>query len=496
MTPGMNLARFCVSTQPTGLIKVSQTAHTLNVATRAGYARATPAPAGIGRAAAAPRPGAFDESRGGGGPRLSGAVATTPRAHFAGGKLRPNRTQAFFAGCLGVMGMAAVASAEPAVQYRAIDLGPVAFPSSRAVGVGGGQAVGIGEVANANIYSPEFYSQYPTEGTPHALLWNGTTAVDLNPAGFTASGAAATTGTSQVGFGRTPGGKTHALLWHGTAAAVADLHPENYLGSVAVSAAGSRQVGWGTVGYTSGGIEIRHALVWDGTAATAVDIHPGGFTNSVAMATTGTAHVGCGGTSAFPDHALLWTGTLPSAMDLHPTGLPKDSTLKFSRSEALGIGGDQQVGFARYGSDDAESHAVLWTGTAESAVDLSPPGLSSSTHIFSTIAIATNGSQQIGYSEGSGETGPALEHALLWSGTADSMVDLHQYLPPGFGSSAAAGIDAAGNVVGWASPYNTTFGVPNHAILWQLVPEPTGLAPAAPAGLGLLARRRRRAKAA
>ena len=53
------------------------------------------------------------------------------------------------------------------------------------------------------------------------------------------------------------------------------------------------------------------------------------------------------------------------------------------------------------------------------------------------------------------------------------MVDLHTFLPAGFTSSEAHGIDAAGNIVGWASgPAGT------HAFLWctdslASVPEPS-----------------------
>jgi hypothetical protein len=49
------------------------------------------------------------------------------------------------------------------------------------------------------------------------------------------------------------------------------------------------------------------------------------------------------------------------------------------------------------------------------------------------------------------------------------MVDLHTFLPPGFTSSRAFGIDSDGNIVGWADGPTSS-----HAILWQpvAVPEP------------------------
>jgi hypothetical protein len=62
--------------------------------------------------------------------------------------------------------------------------------------------------------------------------------------------------------------------------------------------------------------------------------------------------------------------------------------------------------------------------------------------------------RQVGYGE-IGATGPT--HALLWNGTAESVVDLHGFLPPGFQTSKAQGIDTSGNIIGTAD---------GHAILW------------------------------
>jgi hypothetical protein len=88
-------------------------------------------------------------------------------------------------------------------------------------------------------------------------------------------------------------------------------------------------------------------------------------------------------------------------------------------------------------------------------IDLNPSGFSNS------YAYGTNGTQQVGRGDG---------HALLWSGSADSFIDLHQFLPTGFASSGARGIDSCGNIVGYATD-NLGY---DHAILWQ-VPEPATL---------------------
>jgi hypothetical protein len=99
-------------------------------------------------------------------------------------------------------------------------------------------------------------------------------------------------------------------------------------------------------------------------------------------------------------------------------------------------------------------HALLWTGSADSVVDLNPSGFTASE------AYGVSGGQQVGVGTIGGQ-----EHALLWMGSADSVVDLHTFLPPQFTSSIAHGIDADGNIVGYASGPDGN----NHAFL--LIPE-------------------------
>jgi hypothetical protein len=104
------------------------------------------------------------------------------------------------------------------------------------------------------------------------------------------------------------------------------------------------------------------------------------------------------------EHALLWEGTADSAIDLHPAG--------FTFSRAYATDGQYQVGF---GTTGFHSHALLWNGTASSMVDLQPVSFTDS------AAFGIGGGQQVGYLS----FGPLSEqHAALWSGTADSAVDL------------------------------------------------------------------------
>ena len=96
-----------------------------------------------------------------------------------------------------------------------------------------------------------------------------------------------------------------------------------------------------------------------------------------------------------------------------------------------------------------------WRAIAHLVVDLNPSGFTSSG------ALGVSGGQQVGYGNPTGDG----THALLWTGSADSVVDLHTFLPPEFTDSEAYGIDAEGNIVGWAEG-PALF----HAFLLQPVP--------------------------
>ncbi len=296
--------------------------------------------------------------------------------------------------------------------------------------------------------------------TSHATLWTDSApaGINLHPsAGFDSSQANSTDGMQQVGWGHLPATTNyHALLWTGSAESVVDLHPNaGYSSSVAFGVGGSQQVGWGN---GTGTFHPSNALLWSGTAASVVNLNPAGFTTTAARATNGEQQVGSGAGAATTGytHALLWHGTAASAVDIHPSA--------FWESSAWGLSARQQVGFGKR-SATGKYHAVVWEGSSASAADLNPSEFDRS------FAYGTNGTQQVGY--GYPSTNIEIARALLWSGTADSYIDLGTLLPPTFNDSYALSI--SGNTVYGYATERDNLALRYHAIAWH-IPEPTSFA--------------------
>lgn len=304
-----------------------------------------------------------------------------------------------------------------------------------------------------------------TANLDQAFLYNNSsTPIPLNPSQFSSSTVNGVGGGYQVGngYGNATFRAVHALLWHGTNTPI-DLNPVGF----GTSSAGAVYNGWQVGNGTPTGSQANHALLWHGSNV-AIDLHPTGFINSAAFGTDGVHQVG-DGTPDTPDlepHALLWNGT-NVATDLHPVG--------YTNSFAQAVSGNQQVGSAFHNTtSDSIGHAMLWTGSAASAIDLNP------SKFLTSGALGTNGTLQVGY--GLPKSGN-FPHALLWTGSAASAIDLGAMLPPTYFSSWAYAI--VGDTIYGTAYDNNTY----HAITWT-VPEPTSLALLSVAG-GMLLRRKR-----
>ncbi|HEY1687072.1 MAG TPA: dockerin type I repeat-containing protein [Tepidisphaeraceae bacterium] len=331
-----------------------------------------------------------------------------------------------------------------AVTYTSADtfLVSTGYSGTQAYGIAGTQIVGTQIVSGGQ-----------------ALLWTDTSsAVVLTPtnlSGFSGSDAYATNGAHQVGdgTGTAAGGSggTHAMLWSGASSTAVDLNPTNLSGitiSTAIGIAGNQEVG---VGRGTGTGNNDHAILWTGAANTAVDLNPTnltGYTASFAYATDGSQQVGyaSGSATSGNNHAMLWSGTASSAVDLQPTDLTG-----FVSSSADGISGTQIVGVAQTPGTSDNTYAILWTSASPtSAVDLNP--LPQGQNVWLSQATATNGAEQVGLAFESHGNGIGNPMAVVWSGTASSMINLDALLPSGEQGqgTVAQSIDAYGNIVGFS----------------------------------------------
>jgi len=171
-------------------------------------------------------------------------------------------------------------------------------------------------------------------------------------------------------------------------------------------------------------------------------LQPAGFTYSAGTGNTSTNQVGYGSTIGSQNHALLWSGSAASAVDLNPFG--------YASSDANAIAGTRQAGEGVL-TGGSQPHALLWNGTAASAVDLNPLNYEASS--ASGISTFT----QVGSGFSSTLTN-SNTHALLWTGSAASAVDLN---PTGFLSSRALGATSTNQIGQAKTAANQT-----HAILW------------------------------
>ena len=290
---------------------------------------------------------------------------------------------------------------------------------------------------------------------------------DRLPAGI--HGYATDPGVSQVaaggqvaggGFVPPPGGDQTpplAVLWSGPDGTAINLNPASAgaVSSFVEGTNGTQQVGYANSVNRSGN---DHAILWKGSAASYVDLNPsptgplGFIDNSDALATDGAHQVGWGygATTNGSVHAMVWAGTAASAVDLSPANLTG-----YEDTFAYGVRGTQQVGLGFGTATNQNYHAMLWAGTAASARDLNPTDLGA---IDTSFLNDTTGGQQVGAIAGDA-TGGAV-HAALWAGTAGSAVDLN---PAAAANSVVNGTNGAVQV---GVTFDDASAPVDHALLW------------------------------
>ncbi|HEX4591235.1 MAG TPA: PEP-CTERM sorting domain-containing protein [Gemmataceae bacterium] len=289
-----------------------------------------------------------------------------------------------------------------------------------------------------------------------------------------------------------------------------------------------------------------HAVTWNGTPNSAVDIHAtsnsgqlGGVTDTsiyaVSSSPNGFQAAGKAIVSGY-NQAFMWTGATPQSAQV----IKLHDDVRMFDSWVNGVytfnGVAKQVGYSddrTSGGGFTQPRARVWSGSAASAIDLTPPGFlfgsiqagngdgpneilcgSSGTSLYDvrpTIWMGTSGAYRnldttadhpagtiryclqtsgVGNLDLSAYGGSS--HAAIWDFASGGVIDLHDLLPPEYqlsgGSSTAFYEDAFGNVYGQATTNGSSVGVP---MIWAVsVPEPSSLSLAGALAMFLWARRR------
>ena len=269
------------------------------------------------------------------------------------------------------------------------------------------------------------------DGFEQALFMTLQGVKNLHPTGWDFSTVTDAWGSYRTGWGRAQAGVPHALFWVGGGTA-ADLHP----GSPAVASwayGGGAQV---QVGATMNSSDITTACVWSRTASSNKALNSPGYHDTEARGTNGVVIVGKGEETISSEiHALMWRTSASAAENLSPAG--------FTNSAALGVDGNQQVGYVSGPGSNNARRAALWFGSAASFVNLHPSGF-----LESEINRVRNG-LQVG--SGIPATTPGRRQAIAWHGAAGTWINLHARIPHPFifWSSVATDIDNQGNIVGY-----------------------------------------------
>ncbi len=320
-----------------------------------------------------------------------------------------------------------------------------------AFGLCGGSAVGEGE------------SRGP--GMPH--WWPGGQAVAITHPTEKRVSVRTASGDVIPGFWSRDSGRGGAVGWRlvGGALEMIDLHPQKgFEKTVAMGAGGGGFAGWGRRQTKKGERAVDVALFWrpDGTMVELPPAEPGG--EATACATDGAWVAGNTALSG-GRRAALWPADGSRVIVLGE---------ERSMSAASGVADGEQVGvrWMRKGSAP-----VLWRGTAESLIDLTPVG-----HETGFASGCARG-HQVGYVQVKANIaaghGSMATRAALWRGDAASFVDLHAMAPAPWNASTATAIevrDGLLRIAGSLTQFGTTdeltpresqYVITRRAVLWE-----------------------------
>lgn len=337
-------------------------------------------------------------------------------------------------------------------QWQTFLIRPSGYPIGNALGTRGAEFQ-FGSASPTNSFSDL-----------HAGIWTGLSGsswVDLNPPGASASGVLDSDGLQHVGVA-TFGAVQKAGFWSGTSNSFTSLHPASgYVSSRAVAVGGGRQGGAGTTT-----TPYERALLWSGSAGSVVSLHPSvpSSRESWISDLSADGETQFGTTSVFVNafswrnHASVWHGTAASWTSL--------SSGSFTDVNGNAISSDgTQFGGQALGAGPSD-HAVYWPAADAEPIDLHP----GPDYFHSAVEDLDQG-YQVGRTLSLG----VGFRAALWNGSKESFVDLHAFLPNGFVNSDAYGVWVEDGRVWVAGDAYDSANLTWESVIWE-VPEPTSAA--------------------
>lgn len=232
-----------------------------------------------------------------------------------------------------------------------------------------------------------------------------------------------------------------------------DLSPKASAGALGFAVSGA--AGGSVMALGSSNAYVQHAAEFSNGIIT--DIHPTSWAMSVVLSMSGSQQAGLGlpvaGDASAGTHAVIWSGSAASLVDLQPSSL--------ANSAATCTTGTMQGGYGAIKSKTSgkikttpQNHALLWFGTASSMLDLNPANMAES---------KINGCdpvQEAGYIM---PISPGFTHAAVWSGTSPAAVDLH----PAFGFDSSTAFGTAKFQQAGYGVTTSQLGGAGHALLWN-----------------------------
>jgi len=197
------------------------------------------------------------------------------------------------------------------------------------------------------------------------------------------------------------------------------------------------------VGGASGGAQFSvptHAIVWQAPLYLPGDLQ-NSMVESVATGCDGNVQVGSAGNGSGVSHAVMWFSSPKTQVDLHSGPYQSTGLNSINGNTQAGFGTLNRVIINGVEVNTFATHALIWHGTVKSLTDLHPAGF------LDSVATQFGPSKEVGYADNITQDGLRIENAFVWSGTAASAFNLHQFVPPAYNSSQAYFLDVATGVI-------------------------------------------------